>query len=123
VIGASLVGSVPYYLVLLWCNPEVVMGAKVNMAVKLEPDLRKRLQVLGDAKRRTPHWLMCEAIRLYVEREEKAQRANAEARERLARYDAIGAYVADEDVESWLGAWGTSRERAAPTRKRRVSPR
>lgn len=99
------------------------MGAKVNMAVKMEPGLKRRLQVLGDAKRRTPHWLMCEAIRLYVEREEQAQRANAETRERLDRHDATGAYVADEDVEAWLETWGTSRERSAPTRKRRVSVR
>ena len=96
------------------------MGTKVNMAVKLEPDLKRRLQVLGDAKRRTPHWLMGEAIRLYVEREEAALRASAEARERLALYDATGAYVADEDVEAWLGTWGTPGERPAPTRKRRA---
>lgn len=99
------------------------MGAKVNMAVKMEPDLKKRLQVLGDAKRRTPHWLMCEAIRLYIEHEEQVQRANAEARDRLARYDVTGAYVADEGVESWLETWGTSRERSVPTRRRRASPR
>ena len=99
------------------------MGAKANMAVKLEPALRGRLQALGQAKRRTPHWLMCEAIRVYVEREEQAEQATAEARERLARYDATGAFVADEDVESWLKTWGTSRERTAPTRKRRVSAR
>lgn len=99
------------------------MATKANMAVKMEPELRKRLQALGNAKRRTPHWLMCEAIRLYVEREEQTERANAEARERLARYDATGEYVADEDVETWLKTWGSPRERSAPTRKRRVSPR
>jgi predicted transcriptional regulator len=99
------------------------MGAKANMAVKMEPELRKRLRALGDAKRRTPHWLMCEAIRLYVEHEEQVERANAEARERLARYDTTGEYVADDDVEGWLKTWGTSRERSAPTRKRRAPAR
>jgi predicted transcriptional regulator len=93
------------------------------MAVKIEPELRKRLQALGEAKRRTPHWLMCEAIRIYVEHEERAQRANAEARERLALYDASGEHVADADVDGWLETWGTSRERPAPTRKRRTPSR
>ncbi len=99
------------------------MGEKANMAVKLEPELRDRLQALGEAKRRTPHWLMREAIRLYVEREEEIERAKAEARERLARYDATGEYVADEDVDAWLKTWGTERERSAPTRTRRVPSR
>jgi predicted transcriptional regulator len=99
------------------------MAAKANMAVKVEPELRRRLQALGEAKRRTPHWLMCEAIRLYVEREEQAGKANAEARERLARYDATGEHVADDEVESWLATWGSAREPSAPVRKRRRSTR
>lgn len=99
------------------------MAPKANMAVKMDPAMRKRLLALGEARRRTPHWLMLEAIRLYVEREEEAERANAEARERLIRYDATGAHVAHEDVASWLETWGTSRERPAPRRKRRGSSR
>ncbi len=99
------------------------MAAKANMAVKMEPALRRRLQALGDARRRTPHWLMCEAIRLYVEREEQVERGKVEARERLARYDATGEFVADEDVEGWLKSWGAARERPAPTRRRRVAGR
>jgi predicted transcriptional regulator len=97
------------------------MSGKANMAVKLDEELRDRLRALGEAKRRTPHWLMCEAIRLYVEREEEVERAKTEARERLARYDATGRYVAGEDVDAWLETWGTSRERPAPTRTRRIT--
>ena len=95
------------------------MSAKTNLAVKIEPELRERLQALGEVKRRTPHWLMCEAIRLYIEREEEAEQAKAEARARLARYDATGEYVADTDVAAWLKTWGASRERPAPARRRR----
>ena len=99
------------------------MTAKANMAVKMEPALRRRLRALGEVRRRTPHWLMCEAIRLYVEREEQVEQGKVEARERLARYDATGEFVADEDVESWLKSWGAPRERPAPTRRRRVAGR
>lgn len=99
------------------------MGIKSNLAVKLEQELRHRLQALGEAKRRSPHWLMCEAIRLYVEREEEAEQAKSEARERLARYDATGEHVADADVTAWLKTWGGRRERPGPARRRRAQSR
>ncbi|SRR6266496_743922 len=99
------------------------MAEKANMAVKLDPEIRARLHALGQSKRRSPHWLMVEAIRLYVEREEEAERERAETRERLARYDATGEYIADEDVQAWLKTWGTPHEQQAPTRVRRVRTR
>jgi predicted transcriptional regulator len=102
---------------------EDAMAKKSNLAVKIEPALRRRLQALGETRRRSPHWLMCEAIRVYVEHEEQLERGKTEARERLAQYDATGEYLADEDVDAWLATWGKPRERPAPTRKRRVSTR
>ncbi len=99
------------------------MAEKANMAVKLDPAIRERLQALGQAKRRSPHWLMVEAIRLYVEREEEIERARAETRERLARYDATGEYIADEDVQEWLKTWGTAGEQQPPARIRKVRTR
>jgi predicted transcriptional regulator len=98
------------------------MSDKVAMAVKLEPSMRARLQALGAARRRTPHWLMHEAIRLYVEREEEVERARVETRERLARYDATGEHIAGEDVIAWLKTWGAPREKPAPTRIRPSHP-
>lgn len=99
------------------------MAEKANMAVKLDAGIRQRLRALGEAKRRSPHWLMVEAIRLYVEREEELERARADTRERLARYDATGEYIADEDVEAWLKTWGTPSEQQPPTRIRKVRTR
>ncbi len=99
------------------------MAEKANMAVKLDPAIRARLQALGEAKRRSPHWLMVEAIRLYLEREEEIERARAETRARLARYDATGEYIADEDVQAWLKTWGTPSEQQPPTRVRKVRTR
>lgn len=99
------------------------MAEKANMAVKLDPAIRERLRALGEARRRSPHWLMVEAIRLYLEREEEIERARAETRERLARYDATGEYIADEDVEAWLETWGTRGERQPPTRIRKARMR
>jgi len=93
------------------------------IGVRLPPELRGRLQALGECKRRSAHWLMVEAIRLYVEREEEAERARAETREAIERYDATGEYIADEDVDAWLKSWGTKDELPPPTRVRRRSGR
>lgn len=92
------------------------MPQKANMAVKLDPAIRQRLQALGQAKRRSPHWLMVEAIRLYVNREEELEREKAITRERLANYDATGEYIAGDDVDSWLRSVGTPQEKSPPTR-------
>jgi predicted transcriptional regulator len=92
------------------------MSDKANMAVKLEPDLKAKLQALGETKKRSTHWLMCEAIRRYVETEEEAERHNREALESLARFEATGEYIAHEDVDAWLQTWGTDHELPAPTR-------
>ena len=66
---------------------------------------------------------MVEAVRLYVEREEKIERARAETRERLARYDATGEYIGDEDVQAWLRTWGAPNEQQPPTRIRKLRTR
>lgn len=90
------------------------MAEKANMAVKLDQHLRTRLQALGEAKRRTPHWLMCEAIRLYVEREEQEERERAIAETRLTHYDATGEYVDHVDMKEWLLLLGTDKELPPP---------
>jgi predicted transcriptional regulator len=91
---------------------------KANMAVKLDGELRERLQALGKARQRTPHWLMREAIRLYVEEQEQVEKGKAEAREALAHYDATGEHVADEEMVAWLESWGTKRELPVPPLRR-----
>ena len=90
------------------------MATKSNMAVKLAPELRAKLQALGKAKKRSPHWLMCEAIERYVQAEEEAERHKAEALSALARFEATGEHVAHQDVDAWLDSWGSAAETSAP---------
>lgn len=40
------------------------------VAIKIDPEIKERLKRLADARQRTTHWLMREAIHKYVEREE-----------------------------------------------------
>ena len=43
------------------------------VAVKLDEDVHNRVKILAEARDRSPHWMMREAIAQYVEREEKRE--------------------------------------------------
>ena len=43
------------------------------VAIKIGADIKERVQRLAEARHRTPHWLMREAICQFVEREEKRE--------------------------------------------------
>ncbi len=45
--------------------------AATAVAVKIDTDMKERLKNLDEAKQRSAHWRMCEAISQYVKREEK----------------------------------------------------
>jgi predicted transcriptional regulator len=49
------------------------MPASSTTSLKLDTNIKKRIQRLASVYRRSPHWVMCEAIKQYVEREEKRQ--------------------------------------------------
>jgi len=87
------------------------MGSK---AVKLDDTTYDRLKALGEARKRSPHWLMKEAIRQFLEREEEAEHIRRDTLERWARYAATSETVSHEVVEAWLETWGTDREGKCP---------
>ena len=90
------------------------MPTKATTSVKLEPDVKERLQRLAEARQRKPHWLMREAIGQYLEREEKRQALYDDARKSWDEYQATGLHVTGEEVSDWLETWGTDDEKAAP---------
>ena len=74
----------------------------VTTSLKLEPELRERLRRLAEARRRTPHWLMREAIAQYLAREEARERLSADALAAWAEYEATGRHATGEAVDAWL---------------------
>lgn len=86
-----------------------------SKAIKLDDATFTRLKVLADARQRSPHWLMKEAIRQFLEREEEAEQIRRESLERWERFEATGATVHHDVVEAWLETWGTDREDECPT--------
>jgi len=78
------------------------MTASPTTSVKLDADLKARLQRLADARRRSQHWLMCEAIEQYVGREEKRQQLRNDALAAWAEYQETGLHITAAEADAWL---------------------
>ncbi|MBT5827041.1 MAG: ribbon-helix-helix protein, CopG family [Gammaproteobacteria bacterium] len=83
-------------------------------SVKLDDDLKVRLQQLADSRQRTPHWMMREAIRDYVEREEKRESFKQEAISSWEEYQETELHLTGKEVQNWLKTWGTDGETDIP---------
>jgi predicted transcriptional regulator len=83
-------------------------------SIKLDDDLKERVQALAQAHRRSSHWIIREAIAQYVEREEKRESFRQDTLKSWEEYQATGLHASAEDVEAWLESWGTDNERPAP---------
>ncbi len=83
-------------------------------SVKLDPQLKNRLDRLADMRRRSPHWMMREAIRQYVEREEARESFRQEALDSWREYRETGQHLTLDETAAWLNTWGTEDETEAP---------
>lgn len=83
-------------------------------SVKLDDKLKSRVQDLADRRKRSAHWIMREAIRDYVEREEAREQFKQEALASWAAYKETGRHLSGGEVREWLATWGTDDETPAP---------
>ncbi len=72
------------------------------VAIKIDEETRERVKRLADARNRSPHWLMREAIRQYVDREEKREALRQSALRAWHDYQATGLHVAQAEADDWL---------------------
>lgn len=80
-------------------------------SVKLDEDLKSRIKNLADLRHRSSHWIMREAIRDYVEREEAKESFKQEALASWKAYQETGKHLTGKEVRDWLGTWGTEHEK------------
>ncbi|VAX02753.1 hypothetical protein MNBD_GAMMA20-732 [hydrothermal vent metagenome] len=73
-----------------------------TMGVKLDDSARDRLKRLGEAKNRTPHWLMKKAILEYLEKEETYEREKQEDMQRWQRYQDTGEHLNQDEMSVQL---------------------
>ncbi|HCE24055.1 MAG TPA: CopG family transcriptional regulator [Hyphomonas sp.] len=83
-------------------------------SVKLDSELKSRLDRLAGTRRRSAHWMMREAIRQYVEREEARESFKQEALQSWQEYRETGQHLTLEETDAWLNTWGTEDETEVP---------
>ena len=72
------------------------------VAIKIDPDIKARIKRLAVARQRTSHWLMREAIRQYVEREEQREAYRQDAIAAWEAYQSDGKHATAEEADAWL---------------------
>jgi len=81
-----------------------------TLSVRLDEDVKKRLETLAGRARRSKSFLAAEAIAAFVEAESWQLDEIQAGVEELDE----GRGVAHKDVSAWLRSWGRKRERKAP---------
>lgn len=72
------------------------------VAIKIDDDTKVRLKRLAEARHRTAHWLMREAITQYVEREEKREAFRQDTLKAWEEYRTTGLHVTAVEADAWL---------------------
>jgi predicted transcriptional regulator len=70
--------------------------------LKLDADTESRLLRLAEARRRSAHLLLREAIEQYIEREERRERFRQDALAAWNEYQATGQHVTEDEADAWL---------------------
>jgi predicted transcriptional regulator len=84
------------------------------MSLRLDADLRERLNKIADVQKRSAHALARDAVSRYVAQEEKGAQWNASCQASLDEYKETGLHITHEELNSWLDTWGTTNEKPAP---------
>jgi predicted transcriptional regulator len=90
------------------------MNAVRPIAVKLDQETRDRLKRLADAKDRSTHWMLREAVAQFVEREEKRQAFREDGLQAWKEYQATGKYVTHIEADTWLAKLEAGEEADVP---------
>jgi predicted transcriptional regulator len=83
-------------------------------SLKLDITIKERVQRLASVRRRSPHWVMREAIEEYVEREEKREQFRQDALAAWDHYQTTGLHLTSEEADAWLAKLEAGRNSAPP---------
>jgi len=86
-----------------------------TLGIKVDEAVRERLKALAEARRRTPHWLVKEALAQYLDREEAVERERVEDEARWERYVLTGEAVSHERARAWLSSLANGEDGECPT--------
>jgi len=83
-------------------------------SVRIEEDLHSRLERLAEREQRTRGWLINDALRGYLEQEERRAERYRQTLEGLEEIEAGAPTVDGEVVREWIESWGTDAEKPVP---------
>ena len=72
------------------------------VAIKIDDDIKARIKLLAQARHRTAHWLMREAITQFVDREEKRESFRQDTLKAWQDFRTSGDHVSAETADAWL---------------------
>ena len=84
------------------------------VSIKLDPAEQERLRALAEARKRAPHYLMREAIRQYLDREEARESFKQEALAAWNEYQETGLHLTGHEVADWVDSWGSAKRAKNP---------
>lgn len=90
------------------------MATQATTTLKLDAKTKQRLKKLGTARRRSAHWLMIEAVRQYLEREEAREQLHQDALAAWREYEETGLHLTGEEMDAWLTAVAGGRDVSPP---------
>ncbi len=70
--------------------------------IKIDQDTKERVKRLAEARHRTPHWLILDAVRQYVDREEKRETFRQDGIRAWNAYRETGLHVTQAEADAWL---------------------
>jgi predicted transcriptional regulator len=78
------------------------MAAASTTSLKLDSELKERVQRLAAVRRRSAHWVMREAVEQYVSREEQREQLRQDALAAWNHYRTTGLHATAEEADAWL---------------------
>lgn len=88
------------------------MSQSEVVTVRLDPELKAKLDALAASTKRSRSWLAAEAISQYIEQEAWQIQCIEEAVALADSPDAL--WIEGDEVDAWLESWGTEYEQPAP---------
>jgi predicted transcriptional regulator len=78
------------------------MPPATTTSLKLDPEMKERVQKIAADQRRTPHWVMREAISRYVKDAEKRAQFYRDGQAAWEDYQTTGLHLTNDEVNAWF---------------------
>jgi predicted transcriptional regulator len=86
----------------------------MSIPLKLDDDLKSRIQHLAEVRHRSANWIMQEAIKNYVDREEQREALKKDALQAWASYKEDGLHLTLEEADAWLAKLESGEDTGMP---------